>query len=458
MLKKHQDLFKTLQITSDIVIVFVTWMVSYIIRFHYIPNAETGLAPFFAKTGLVHSLLTIYVFNKEGLYHSKRFKSKFSEFIALSKANTWAFIILILGLYFFFPSRVSRIHLLMYISCSTIILLLFRLLIRNYLRVLRKSGRNLRHFLLVGSGKQVEQYVKSVKLHKDCGIKFIGWHDSDELNEKYAIKKIDNLSNPLLEEMAPDGIVLGYPNEQFTQVSTFLKNYSDSIYTIQILPDLSFSLVGHQIEEFDGIPVINLNHPTMSNFDAFIKRSLDFILSFITLLIISPLLLIISLLIKLSSPGPILFGQKRMGLDGKEFTMWKFRTMKVADGNIEKTEWSNKENPRKTKTGDFLRKTSLDELPQFWNVLIGNMSLVGPRPEQPYFVNQFRAQIPGYMLRHKVKAGITGWAQINGLRGDTSIQKRIELDHYYIKNWSVWLDLKILALTPLKGFVSPNAY
>jgi Undecaprenyl-phosphate glucose phosphotransferase len=458
MLKKHQDFFKVLQVSSDFVIVFVSWMISFFIRFHFLPDAEQGLESFFAKIGLVNSFLTIYVLNKDGLYLSKRFKSKFSEFIALFKSNSWAFILLILGIYFFFPSRVSRLHLLLYGVSSTFLLLVFRILIRNYLRLLRKSGKNLRHFLLVGNGKQVEQYVKAVRLHKDCGIKFMAWHDSEGMNDNHKIDNLDVLNQDYLMASNPDGVVIGYSNDDFSKVSAFLKNYSDNVYSLQVLPDLSFSMVGHQIDDFDGIPLINLNNPTLGTMDAFLKRIMDFSLALVTLILISPLLIIISILVKISSPGPILFGQKRMGLDGREFTMWKFRSMKVADGNVEKTEWSNKVNPRKTKVGDFLRKTSMDELPQFWNVLIGDMSLVGPRPEQPHFVTQFKEQIPGYMLRHKMKAGITGWAQINGLRGDTSIEKRIELDHYYIRNWSMWFDLKILMLTPIKGLVNKNAY
>ena len=201
-----------------------------------------------------------------------------------------------------------------------------------------------------------------------------------------------------------------------------------------------------------------MNQPSFNPVELFGKRLIDFFGALIGSLLISPLLVFVALGVKFSSPGPLLFGQRRVGLDGEEFMMWKFRSMRVATGDEDKTEWSNKDNPRKTKFGDFIRRTSLDELPQLLNVLLGNMSLVGPRPEQPFFVEKFRHEIPGYMLKHKMKPGMTGWAQVNGWRGDTDLNKRIECDIYYIKHWSLWFDIKILFLTIFKGFINKNAY
>jgi putative colanic acid biosynthesis UDP-glucose lipid carrier transferase len=220
---------------------------------------------------------------------------------------------------------------------------------------------------------------------------------------------------------------------------------------------LSYALIGHEISDFSGIPVISFNQPHFSSKSIIIKRLFDFILSGIGLILISPILFFISIGVKLSSPGPVFFGQKRIGLDGKEFLMWKFRSMRV-DSEANGAGWTKVNDPRKTKFGSFIRKTSLDELPQLWNVFIGEMSLVGPRPEQPFYVEKFRDEIPAYMLRHKMKAGITGWAQVNGWRGDTSIASRIECDIWYIKNWSIWLDFGILFMTMWKGIVNKNAY
>ena len=224
------------------------------------------------------------------------------------------------------------------------------------------------------------------------------------------------------------------------------------------MPDISYSLIGHNIEDFGGVPVLSVNKFDAGVIELSLKRLMDIFGASIGLIFLAPLFLVISLCVKLSSRGPIFFGQERVGVDGRLFKMWKFRSMKIATQGEDLTEWSNKENPRKTKVGDFLRRTSLDELPQLWNVLWGQMSLIGPRPERPHFVEKFRHEIPGYMLRHKMRAGITGWAQVNGWRGDTSLLKRIECDIYYIKNWSIFFDIKILFLTFFKGFINKNAY
>jgi exopolysaccharide biosynthesis polyprenyl glycosylphosphotransferase len=204
--------------------------------------------------------------------------------------------------------------------------------------------------------------------------------------------------------------------------------------------------------------MIEINPARMTPAQAMLKRSLDIVGAIVGLFILSPLFLVISIMVKLTSRGPIFYSQTRMSLDGQTFKMWKFRSMKVDAEKQNGAQWAKKDDDRRTPIGTFLRKTSLDEIPQFWNVLIGDMSLVGPRPERPVFIERFKDQIPSYMLRHRVKAGITGWAQVNGWRGDTSIEKRIEFDIYYIKHWSLWFDIRILLLTFVKGFVHQNAY
>jgi exopolysaccharide biosynthesis polyprenyl glycosylphosphotransferase len=212
------------------------------------------------------------------------------------------------------------------------------------------------------------------------------------------------------------------------------------------------------VEDFEGLPIIRLNDPSMSGAGALAKRAVDIALSGIGLVLLAPLFLLIAGLLRVTSPGPILYAQERMGLDGKTFRMLKFRSMRVDAEDVSGAVWASPRDGRRTRLGTLLRRTSLDELPQLWNVLVGDMSLVGPRPERPVFVQQFRKEIPHYMLRHKVKAGITGWAQVNGWRGDTSLSERIACDLYYIRHWSLNLDLKILTLTLFKGFINRNAY
>ncbi|MEK6624246.1 MAG: undecaprenyl-phosphate glucose phosphotransferase, partial [Bdellovibrionota bacterium] len=403
--------------------------------------------------------LTLYFFAKHGLYRSYRFNSRYNEILSLFQANTLAILTFILFLYFIAPTRVSRITLLLYFVISQIALITLRLCVRNFLRVLRKRGHNLRHVLLVGNGPQMRNYIETVKLFKDSGIRFIGWIEANsDLAAIFEIHILHDSVEEARKKFNPDTIVLGFAGKDSDRVEALLKKSYNDVVPLQVLPDLSFSFIGHEIEDFAGVPLLTMNQPKLNTIDLILKRGFDFLLSFVGLLVISPLLAFLAILVKISSPGPFFFGQMRMGLDGNTFTMWKFRTMKMAKEGEDSKEWSNPNNPRKTKIGSFLRKTSLDELPQIWNVVVGDMSLVGPRPEQPFFVEKFKHQIPLYMLRHKMKAGMTGWAQVNGWRGDTSLNKRIECDIYYIKNWSLWLDIKILFLTFWKGLLNKNAY
>tara|TARA_R110000868_G_scaffold155691_6_gene382157 strand:- start:23639 stop:25015 length:1377 start_codon:yes stop_codon:yes gene_type:complete len=458
MLKQHERSISTAQRIFDAILIYACWMAAYFIRFDLLPNADRNLFEQFAKIGLIQAAFALYFMHKNGLYRSQRFNSRVGEILTVLKANSLAFVALVIGLYFVAPERVSRGQLLLYFPLSTVALVALRLIARNFLRALRKRGKNLRHVLLIGNGPQLCDYVETARRYKDCGIHFRGWINSSGLAAKQGIQEITVDYEAFRSQENVDVIVIGHKNGDHHKTEEFLRSNYNDITPIQILPDLSYAMVGQQVEDFAGIPLITYNQPQFSTIDLMIKRFFDFTLTLIGLIIISPLLIFIAIGVKLTSPGPIFYGQRRMGIDGQLFTMWKFRSMRMASDDSDTKEWSNKENPRKTKFGAFLRKTSLDELPQLFNVLLGQMSLVGPRPEQPFFVEKFRSEIPGYMLRHKMKAGITGWAQVNGWRGDTSLKKRIECDIYYIKHWNLWFDVKILFLTFWKGFIDKNAY
>ena len=234
---------------------------------------------------------------------------------------------------------------------------------------------------------------------------------------------------------------------------------SEQWVDVRIVPDLgSFRTLHTDIESFAGMPLVTLVQSPMTGWNQVLKRLLDLAGAILALILFSPLMLLIAFLVKITSPGPILYRQQRMGLDGKTFFTLKFRSMRQDAEKQTGAVWATENDTRRTTLGVYLRRFNLDELPQLFNVLNGEMSLVGPRPERPVLIEEFKSKIPNYMLRHKVKAGITGWAQINGWRGNTSLEKRIEHDLYYIERWSVWLDLKILLLTVFKGFVDPNAY
>lgn len=458
MFKTHETSFALLQRLSDALVTALSWLLAYYIRFNYMPGGEIGLFSFFLKLTPALIILNYYFFRKNGLYNSQRFNSRYYEIAAVIKANSLAFLAFVIVLYFFAPDRLSRITLINYFILSNLLLIFLRISVRNFLRSLRKKGYNLRHILLVGDGPQLINYIDKVHLFKDAGIHLTGWIDGEAINKTNNIPNIrENLAD-YLKNHHPDAIVIGYPGKKFEVVENLLKKYHNDLHNIQVLPDLSYSFIGHEISEFAGIPLITINQPRLTNIDVVTKRIFDFTLCSIGLILISPLLLLIGILVKITSPGPMFYGQERMGLDGESFKMWKFRSMRMDAEQKSGAVWAVENDPRRTKFGTFLRTTSLDELPQLFNVIIGDMSLVGPRPERPIFVEKFRSEIPAYMLRHKMKAGITGWAQVNGWRGNTSLEKRIECDIYYIKNWSLWLDIKILVMTFFRGFVNRNAY
>lgn len=460
MLKNYERTFEFIQKMLDALMVSMAWLGSYYFRFHFFPGAESGISLIFLKATLFLIIITIYYFSKYGLYTSQRMKSRTNEIYNIFKANLYTTLTFVVVLYFFADRRLSRSVLVIYFFTSLFLQTFSRMMIRNILRHLRRQGKNLRHILLVGHGQPIEHYVQTIQSFKDAGFNFKGWVDSNGLASKYKIKEINSTIDEARKNVEPDSIVICYTGEDSTKLDKIVREYHNDVIPLQILPDLTYSFVGYRVDDFAGIPLMTVNHPNFSTVDMTTKRIFDIVSTGLGLVFISPLLAFLAFGVKLSSPGPIFYGQERVGLDGKKFKMWKFRSMKVATDkdNNNVPGWTVKDDPRKTKFGSFLRATSLDELPQLWNVFVGDMSLVGPRPEQTYYVEKFRHEIPAYMLRHKMKAGITGWAQVNGWRGDTSLHKRIECDIYYIRHWSLWLDIKIIFLTFWKGFVNKNAY
>jgi len=269
---------------------------------------------------------------------------------------------------------------------------------------------------------------------------------------------LDSLAHVIVQHRIDQVFLALAPDEQ-QLLPNLQSQLSRHWVDVRIVPDLgNFRTLHTEVENIEGLPVVTVVQSPLEGWNRVLKRTLDLIGALAALLIFGPLMLLLALLVRLSSPGPILYRQERMGLDGRVFFALKFRSMRVDAEASSGAVWAKAGDDRTTPLGRWLRRLSLDELPQFFNVLRGEMSLVGPRPERPVFIDRFKTQIPDYMLRHKVKAGITGWAQINGWRGNTSLEKRIECDLYYIENWSLWLDLKILALTPFKGFIHQNAY
>ncbi len=408
--------------------------------------------------GLVLAALTVTWNSRFGMYRSLRMGGRGESLESAIKANLASIFSFIFLMYFLAPNRVSRATLVIYTLVSLLFFLIERSVLRKVLHWSHANGDS-RRIVMVGTGEALREYARVTTTNPGLGVEVIGWYDgpawSENFDETRMIKKFDSLPS-MQKEADIDAYVVSYASDTSDKVDDFLKKHYDELTSIYVLPNLkSFALVGLSLEDFSGVPILSLNQPHYSTFDLAIKRLMDIVLSAVGMVVISPFLLTLAALVKCTSQGPVLFGQERMGLDGELFTMWKFRTMKPGPAQ---PGWTIANDPRRTPFGTFLRRTSLDELPQLWNVLVGEMSLVGPRPEQPFFVEKFRQEIPAYMLRHKVKAGITGWAQVMGWRGDTPLKERIECDLYYIRNWSIALDFKILFLTVKNGIIHDNAY
>ena len=365
-------------------------------------------------------------------------------------AGRWAGLVglLLLWLFVFKASQdFSRIWFMLWAVGAMMLLWLERLGIYLFLRALRQRGFNLRHVALVGSGPAAE----NLKQRLDNA----GWSG---YNIALTIPSADLMSLEQLAEATVDEVWLALPLSDETAIKNALHALRHSTAAIRFAPDMfTLRLINHGVSDVLGVPMFDLSTTPMTGMNQLVKWLEDKILSSLILLMISPLMILLALGVKLTSPGPVFYRQERVGLNNKPFHMLKFRSMPV-DTEKSGVQWGGSAAKATTRFGQFIRKTSLDELPQFLNVLKGDMSIVGPRPERPMFVEQFKEEIPDYMKKHMVKAGITGWAQVHGWRGDTDLKTRIEYDLYYIENWSLWLDLKIVVMTVFKGFVNKNAY
>ena len=339
-----------------------------------------------------------------------------------------------------------------------------RNLIRVGLRKIRKKGFNLRHILLVGYSRAAEEYIDRIKSNPQWGYVVRGILDDNvERGTMYkgvkVIGRIDNLL-VILPENKLDEIAITLGLDEYSKLERIVGLCEKSGVHTKFIPDYNNIIpTKPYTEDLLGLPVVNIRHVPLTNtFNMMVKRAMDLAGSILAIIVFSPVMLFTIIAIKVTSPGPLVFTQERVGLHNKNFHMYKFRSMEVQKPNEEKGCWTVQNDPRVTKVGRVIRKLSIDELPQLFNVLKGDMSLVGPRPERPFFVEKFREEIPRYMVKHQVRPGMTGWAQIHGYRGNTSIRKRIEYDLYYIENWTVGLDIKILFLTIFRGFVNKNAY
>ena len=381
------------------------------------------------------------------------------------KANTIGIVALIILLYMIIREiDVSRSVMAFFYGFDIFITSCFRLALRKGLRTIRSKGYNLKHILLVGYSRAAEEYIDRLTDNPQWGYAAVGILDNNiPAGTVYrGVKVLGRLGNLeiILPENKLDEIAITLSLKDYEHLEKIVEICEKSGVHTKFIPDYNSMIPSKPYtEDLMGLPVINIRYVPLTNTgNKIIKRTMDILGSVFGLVVTSPIMLLAAVLVKLTSSGPVIFRQERVGLHNKPFYMYKFRSMEQQKPKDEKKAWTVRDDPRVTKVGKFLRKTSLDELPQLFNILRGDMSLVGPRPERPLFVEKFREEIPRYMVKHQVRPGLTGWAQVNGLRGDTSIRKRIDYDIYYIENWTPGFDIKIILMTFFTGFVNRNAY
>ena len=355
--------------------------------------------------------------------------------------------------------NVSRLFLLLFWGAAIAFTVFGRVAIQAWVDHSRRAGRNVRRILIAGTGPLARTVIDKIRLHEEFGFRVVGLlGDGDEGYRGVPVLGTLRDAARLVREQGIEQLYVALPLSAHAEIMQLLRDVAYEIVEVKVVPDLlQYITLGAGVEDLDGVPIVNLSRIPLEGFPALVKRTLDVAVAAGCLLLFAPLFPLIALAGKLTSPGPVFYRQQRMGLDGRPFELLKFRSMVVDAEARTGPVWADEADARCTPIGAWLRKLSLDELPQFWNVLRGDMSLVGPRPERPYFVERFREHIPHYMLRHRVRAGMTGWAQVHGWRGNTSLEKRIEYDLYYIENWSLALDLKILWMTVTNGMVHEHA-
>jgi len=460
MLKQRSEFFQSLMMLNDLFFLSVAWWLAYLIRFEtdFFPDPEPYFAPHYITAWLIILIVWTVVFYWLDFYRPRRMSSQRSEILEVFKGSSLAMLVF-LGLLFLLRGIVvSRIVVIVFGLSSFIFLNISHVTFREGLRFLRRRGYNLRHVLLIGTPLQIDQLKQKLLTYRQFGLSIAGIYLTEPAAVGMTLAPGEYLRDTtelrgLVKSGTIDQVFVTLPLDQAGKLAEIQQWLDDEPIALHFIPDLGdLAKLRGRMEEFDGLPIISLQSSPLHGWNSCLKRAMDLSIGGLTLVLFSPLMLVIAVVIKLTSPGPMLYRQERMGLDGKRFRILKFRTMVK---NAEQTTgpvWATADDPRVTRLGRLLRATSLDELPQLINVLRGEMSLVGPRPERPVLINYFRKSIPGYMLRHKVKAGMTGWAQVNGWRGNTSLESRIQHDLDYIGNWSIRRDLKILALTLFGGF------
>jgi exopolysaccharide biosynthesis polyprenyl glycosylphosphotransferase len=470
-----------LYLVGDVVATLVALAGAWLLRFEtsILPHVQThggGLPELRRYLELIPVILVIWpaAFYFHGLYQIRRGRSRVDEVLTVVVAILLAAILLSSFSAFYRPPlpeggvfTYSRWFIGVFVALDVLLVAVTRLSIRAALHWRQLRGHNQQRILVLGAGVLGKEIAKKLQDHRELGLQVVGFLDDDAGKAGASFHGVPVLGTiedveTVLAQQRVDQVYLALPLEAHKKMLRALQRVERECVEVRLVPDiLQYATLKATLEDLDGTPVINLSQVPLQGWSSLVKQGMDVALSLAGLMLLTfvvPVLPLVALLIWLEDRGPILYRQERMGLDGKRFMIWKFRSMRVDAEGTTGPVWAIRDDDRRTRVGEWLRRWSLDELPQLWNVLRGEMSLVGPRPERPTFVQEFKHKVPQYMLRHRVKAGITGWAQVHGWRGNTSIRKRIQYDLYYIENWSLKLDLKILWMTLRQGLRHHNAY
>ncbi|MCM1266751.1 MAG: undecaprenyl-phosphate glucose phosphotransferase [Bacteroidales bacterium] len=469
MIKDNQKYFNRLHVVLDAVIVAASYMLAWYLKFaspfsDIDPNVGAlSMQTYFGMLYFIVPgyLILYYAFN---LYTPKRATVHRYEILNIFQANAVGMVLMMAGWYLVAQIHFSRTMMAMFFVINIVLTTLGRSLIRVILQYFREKGYNLKYILLVGYSRAAEEYINRINANPQWGYVVRGiLDDSVPAGTTYkGVKVVGTIPNLayILPENKLDEIAITLSLKDYDNLEHIVDYCEKSGVHTKFIPDYNSLFPSRPYtEDLMGLPVINIRYVPLTNtLNWWLKRLVDIVVSLVGLVVASPVMLLAAIAVGFTSRGPVIFKQERIGLHNKPFRMYKFRTMKVQMPAAEQQGWTTKDDPRVTKVGKFLRKTSIDELPQLFNILKGDMSVVGPRPERPQFVEQFKEEIPRYMVKHQVRPGLTGWAQINGYRGDTSIKRRIEYDIFYIENWTMSFDVKIMFLTIFKGFINKNAY
>ena len=482
MVRQYNRLFVSFYVVSDAILGVVSFLVAYTIRF------DTGLIPVtkgyppleqYIDVLPLIALLVPLCFHSQKIYRLHQGRSRVDDFFAVLVGTIFVVVLGLIGtLYFqaYYVSpdlktrgayEISQLVWGLFLACNVGLTYLSRALVREFLERRWRAGIGLKRILIAGSGELGRLVADKALAHRELGYQVIGFVDDRANTERLGYRGLPLLgplseADTIMNQESIDQLYIALPLEEHVKMLELIEVAGRECIDVKVIPDLlQFIALGAKLEDLDGIPIININDVPLQGFNSALKHVSDVAISSAIILILAIPFAIIAALIKMTSPGPVFYRQERMGLDGRRFLVYKFRSMFEDAEKETGPVWAIDNDPRRTSVGKLLRRSNFDEFPQLWNVIRGEMSLVGPRPERPFFVEKFKQRVPRYMLRHKVKSGMTGWAQVNGWRGDTSIEKRIDYDLYYIENWSVALDIKILFLTfviLIRGFFNKHVY